>query len=120
MIDSVIYLCELKVVHVVYLREIVYFKAQRSYCQIFLINGETITHSKPLATITKDLEHHLFLHIGQSHVINRNQIRQIDKGKKLIKLANGHEIHYPMKTCELLLLLGYCISEEKTACRENQ
>ena len=86
MIEPVIYLCDLKNVHVITIKEIVLIKAQRSYCSIFLQDGEAITYTKSLSCIGKVLKGNKFLRIGQSHIINRNQIRKIDKVNKLIKL----------------------------------
>ena len=112
MIEPVIYLCDLKHVHVITIREIVLIKAQRSYCSIVLQNGETITYTKSLSCIGKGLSGNMFLRIGQSHIINRNQIRKIDKANKLIKLIGDHQIRYPMKTCELLKMLGFANLED--------
>lgn len=119
MIEPVIYLCDLKNVHVITIKEIVLIKAQRSYYSIFLQDGEAITYTKSLSCIGKVLKGNKFLRIGQSHIINRNQIRKIDKVNKLIKLTGDHQIRYPMKTSELLGLLGFTNSEDETGDREN-
>lgn len=119
MIKPVIYLSDLKHVHVVDIHEIVLLKAQRSYCKVILQNGETITHSKPLGLIAKELPSELFLRIGQSNIINRNHILKIDKSNKWVKLTGNNEVAYPMKTNELLSLLGIVISGDRTACRET-
>lgn len=63
MIEPVIYLSDLKKVNVVQLREIIFIKAQRSYCQVLLQNGESIIHSKPMAAIEKEFSVYMFLHI---------------------------------------------------------
>jgi two-component system, LytTR family, response regulator len=118
MSGPVIYLSDSKIVHVVPLDEIVYLKAQRSYCQIFLICGETITYSKPLSHISKELNH-FFVRLGQSYIINRNHVRKISKKDKLLIMSGGHELNYPMNTCKLLSMLEIDIREEKTANRET-
>lgn len=118
MLDPVIYLSDSKSVHVVPLREIVYLKAQRSYCQIFLLCGKSITYSKPLSHMAKELNH-LFVRLGQSHIINRNYVRKISKNDKLLMLMGGYEVSYSMKTCELLRMLCIDSREDETACRET-
>jgi len=39
---------------------------------------------------------------------------------KILCLTGDHKINYPMRTCELLALLGIVVSEAETACRETQ
>jgi DNA-binding LytR/AlgR family response regulator len=119
MTEPVIFLCDTNHVHVIPIHEIVLIKAQRSYCEVLLHNGESIMHTKPLAALSKEISKQLFVKIGKSHLINRKHIRTIDKKKKQIQFANGIEIRFPMSLSELLLLLGNTGSEDETACREN-
>lgn len=83
-------------------------------------NGDTFMCSKPLGLIAKELPENLFIRIGQSNIVNRNHIHQIDKSQKILCLTGDHKIYYPMRTCELLALLGIVVSETETANRETQ
>jgi DNA-binding LytR/AlgR family response regulator len=119
MTEPVIFLCDTNHVHVIPIQEIVLIKAQRSYCEVFLHNGERNTLTKPLAALSKEISKQQFVKIGKSHLINRKHIRMIDKKNKKMKLSIDHDVHFPMKLSDLLLLLGNAGSEAETACREN-
>ena len=120
MIKPFIFLGDAKHIRAIDVQEIILLKAQRSYCNVILHNGDSFMCSKPLGIIAKELPENLFIRIGQSNIVNRNHIRQIDKCQKILCLTGDHKINYPMRTCELLALLGIVVSEAETACRETQ
>ena len=107
MIKSFIFLGDAKHIRAIDVQEIILLKAHRSYCNVIIHNGDNFMCSKPLGLIAKELPKSLFIRIGQSNIVNRNHICQIDKSKKMLCLTGDHQINYPMRTCELLQLIKY-------------
>ena len=120
MIDPVVYLSDINNVYIIDLNEIIYVKAQRSYCKIFTVNGDEQTLSKPLGKLECKLPNKIFIRLGKSYLVNRNHIRRINKKDKVLILNGDIEISYSMKTLELLNKLNFSFSEDGTASWEKQ
>jgi two-component system LytT family response regulator len=90
-----------EIVHIIRPDEIVFCKADGSYCTVHLSNGEIITNSRTLACLSKQLNG-LFVRISHSVIVNKHYIRKIIKKKKCIELCSGVELFYTVKSSELL------------------
>ncbi|HET54390.1 MAG TPA: LytTR family transcriptional regulator [Ignavibacteria bacterium] len=68
------------IIHYINIEEIIYCRAERAYCTVFLLNNEKLTCSKPLSEISRLLSQPNFVRIHHSFLINLNfVIKQIKK-----------------------------------------
>lgn len=75
------------------IKNIVCFKAESSYTEIFLLNDKKIIASKPLkfyASIFEDGT--AFFRLDRTFLINTNYIKSYSKDKDIVELENGLEI----------------------------
>ncbi len=74
---------ETGVTHYIDPHEIIYCKADRSYCTLYLSKGEKLVYSKPLAAVIRRLQQPCFFRIHNSFLINlcfvEQQLRSNDK-----------------------------------------
>jgi two-component system, LytTR family, response regulator len=79
------------IVHYINIEEIIYYRAERAYCTVFLLNNEKLTCSKPLSEISKLLSQPYFVRIHNSFLINLDfvvkQIRKPDN-KQFVLMCN--------------------------------
>jgi len=68
---------------------IVCCNADEGYTNVKLIDGRTITASKPLTIFEKILEEHAFFKISKSHLINTAHIVTFHKDRNQILLKNN-------------------------------
>jgi len=75
------------------LEDIVYCEAQRSYTVFHLVNGKTITISKPLFDYDKLLAGTAFLRIHKSFLINLFHAKEYIRGDGgIVIMSNGADI----------------------------
>lgn len=76
------------------IEEVVYCRAERAYCTIFLLNNEKLVCSKPLSEIGKLLNLPYFVRIHNSFLINLNFVtKQISsKSKFYVLMSNGKKL----------------------------
>ncbi|MBW6536474.1 MAG: LytTR family transcriptional regulator [Mariniphaga sp.] len=68
------------IIHYINIEEIIYCRAERAYCTIFLLNNEELVCSKPLLEISKLLNQLYFVRVHYSFLINLNfVVKQIKK-----------------------------------------
>lgn len=72
---------------------IFYFKSERNYVIIKLLNGDEFSFIAKLTDVEKRLHSNTFVRLHQSYLVNINQIEYIDKGQKSVKLTNGEIIY---------------------------
>lgn len=70
----------------VQINDIVCCNADEAYTDVKLINGSTITASKPLITFENLLQGHPFFRISKSHIINTNHILTFFKNRNQVLL----------------------------------
>jgi two-component system LytT family response regulator len=82
------------IIHYINIEEIIYCRAERAYCTIFLLNNEKIACSKPLSEISKLLNLPYFVRIHHSFLINLNFVKkQINSNCKLcVLMSNGEKL----------------------------
>jgi DNA-binding LytR/AlgR family response regulator len=90
---SLLMIAQMDVVEFIPMLEILYCKASRTYCQIFLFNGTVITHTKCLSKLQNELED-CFIKISKSAIVNKGYIRKLNKKAKTITLLNNQELSY--------------------------
>jgi hypothetical protein len=59
--------------------DIVFVEANRSYCEIYLTNGEKRLCTKSLSEVEKKLPSTIFFRCHQSYVINLNYLQEFNK-----------------------------------------
>lgn len=79
-------------INIVEIDSIVFIQASRSYSEVFLINGEKITVSKPLKFFDAKLCEGHFLRCHRSYLINKDCIRQILRSEKKMILKGGKHV----------------------------
>jgi len=85
--------------------DIIYCKSDNSYVFIYLDNMDPILLTKSLSKFEQELPNTCFLRVSQSFVINRRQIKCIDKKKRVIELNGGFFVPYTLPLKELLLFI---------------
>ena len=81
--------------------DIVFVEANRSYCEIFMINGEKKLCAKSLGEVEKKLPSTIFFRYNQSFVINLNYLQEYNKKENIITLCNDISIPLAIKRKEL-------------------
>jgi DNA-binding LytR/AlgR family response regulator len=69
--------------------EVLFIEAERSYCRIFLANGEEILQASSMKEALEKIQHPHLVRVSRSYVIN---IDKIDVIKSHIVVIKGHEI----------------------------
>lgn len=70
-----------------------FVKAEASYCTIQLVNGKTITVSKPLKYIELQVENcPCFIKIHKSFIINKDFVKSLDKSTHEVVLKNEEKL----------------------------
>lgn len=93
--DSIL-INQLDILHVVPYDEILYCQADRGYCYIHLVAGESILISKTLACLTTEMNGN-FLRISQSLLVNKKFIRKVLKKEKAMVLGTGIKLSFTYK-----------------------
>ena len=73
----------------VYLKDIVYCKAEGNYTMVELINGKQLTVTKLIKWFEETLPSQTFFRIHKSHIINLNLITKIEKNEGIVIMENG-------------------------------
>lgn len=78
--------------HLIHIDDIVYCRADGSYCMLTLADGKTIIASHNLGKIEDHLDQNKFFRVNRSNIINLSKIASIDKRKRVcgIKLQNDN------------------------------
>ena len=87
----------------IYFMDIVFVEANRSYCEIYLTNGEKRLCTKSLSEVEKKLPSTIFFRCHQSYVINLNYLQEFNKKENTIILVNDINIPLAIKRKELFL-----------------
>ena len=74
-------------------KNILYFRSDRNYVCIKLLNGEELSFIAKLTDVEKRLQSNTFIRLHQSYLVNKSQIIYFDKSKKSAKLTNGEVIY---------------------------
>jgi two-component system LytT family response regulator len=77
------------------LDEIVYFRAEANYTDIFLLNQNKHTISQNIGSIEKILTKPMFFRISRSVIINIKYLTEINRGKRLCVLS-ADQVSYPL------------------------
>jgi DNA-binding LytR/AlgR family response regulator len=102
-----------EIIHVIQQNEILFCEADGCYSKIHLVNDEIITNSRPLSTLSIQLNGQ-FLRISQSIIVNKQHIRKILKKAKSIELIGEVHLSFSIKSGELLKhLSNHAIRDEK-------
>ncbi len=73
--------------------EIIRIEADRSYCNIVLLNGEKVVSSRNMKHYEQLLPNDSFIKIHRSHIINLNQVVSVVKTDGgYVKLSNGDSV----------------------------
>lgn len=78
----------LKYIHLIDINDIVRCEAYKNYTTIYLQNEKSILASRTLKEFEKILPYPIFLRIHQSHLINSNFIKRIEKMESRICLTD--------------------------------
>jgi two-component system, LytTR family, response regulator len=103
-----------EIIHVIQQNEILYCKADRSYCYVHLVNGEIITNTRTLSCLSKHLNEN-FIRISQSLFVNKQHIRKIFKKGKCLELLNGEQLSYTIKSGDLIYILSKPVMHDEMA-----
>lgn len=97
----------------VFVKDILRIEADRSYCQIFLINNSKITSSKSMKHYEMLLPSSSFIKVHRSHIINMNFVDSVIKTNGgFVKLSSQDEIPLSRrKKDEFLMILEKKIME---------
>ncbi len=69
--------------HLIHIDDIIFCKADGSYCMLSLADGKTIIASHNLGKIETHLDRDKFFRVNRSNIINWSKIAYIDKTKKV-------------------------------------
>jgi DNA-binding LytR/AlgR family response regulator len=76
-------------VQFIYYRDILYVAAAGSYSKVFCKNKPPVTISKSMGSLLKKLPENQFMRCHRSHVINVEEIEEIDTGSNRIMMSNN-------------------------------
>ncbi|TCC94706.1 LytR/AlgR family response regulator transcription factor [Pedobacter hiemivivus] len=82
--------------------DISYCKSDNCYTSIFLHNREELVMCKSLKKVSQQLDAGIFIRVHQSHLINKNCIKLINKKNKYIELVCGTHIPFTTTINELM------------------
>jgi two-component system LytT family response regulator len=82
----------LEQIHIVNIKEIVRCKADNAYTTFFLVNSESILVSRGLKDFEELLCNNGFFKVHQSHIINLQFLRKIDKTSDEVVLSDKTRI----------------------------
>lgn len=88
---------------IIKISDIAYLEANGSYCNIFLNNGEKITHSRNMKFVSTQLnESNGFIKVHKSYIVNKAQVVSYDSQSNLLTLYSGEKINVALPIKELL------------------
>ena len=99
--------------------DIVFVEANRSYCEIFMINGEKKLCAKSLGEVEKKLPSTIFFRCHQSFVINLNYLQEYNKKENIITLCNDISVPLAIKRKELFFEMVKYYLRKSTLFRIN-
>ena len=73
--------------------DILYFKSDRSYISLVLVNGKSHVFMSKMSMIESALPDGAFIRVHQSYLVNKRYIALINKTKRCVVLSNGEEIY---------------------------
>ncbi|MGR3810476.1 LytR/AlgR family response regulator transcription factor [Jiulongibacter sp. NS-SX5] len=71
--------------------DIVYCKADQDYTHIYLANGKSTLVSKSIKYYEELLTEYNFYRLHHSYIVNKNHIREIQKGENMLVMTNLEE-----------------------------
>lgn len=82
------------IIHYINTEDVIYCRADRAYCTIFILNDEELICSKPLSEISKLFNQPYFVRIHRSFLVNLNFVKkQIGLNCKLyVLMSNGEKL----------------------------
>lgn len=80
-------------VNILKIKDIMHCESQRSYTQVHLTNGTSLTVTRTLRQFEEDLMEYRFVRIHQSHLVNLNYVVKYLKSKAgCVVLENGTKL----------------------------
>ena len=86
--------------------DITHCKSDNCYTTVYVNDGEELIVCKSLTKMHKELDPEIFIRTNQSHIINKNYIKLIDKKKKIVELNSSKQIPFTTTISTLLMLIG--------------
>lgn len=96
------------VIHLIRPEDVLYCESDNSYTTIFLNNKEEFIASKSISKVALELNSDKFIRVSQSHLVNKDYIKTIDKKNKCLELDCSKKIRF---TASIKSMLNFFMSK---------